>query len=368
MHNDTLASARIRAVNFAYAHLAKPIYFRRDPERVHNDLLAAGSKLGSSGLGMRLASAVFDHQDGRLAQQVMGIRFRNPVGLSAGFDKNGTNASIMASVGFGFSEVGSVTRNPCAGNPGTRLKRLPEDRSIWVHLGLNNDGADAIHERLWRVVHRIPICISVAKTNSPETKDSDVGLADYLYTVKRFGDVADMFDLNISCPNAFGAKDFADPSLFEQLASGVMGLRPRQPILVKLSPDLDEGNMDRIVEIAADNGISGFICTNLTERHGEGSGGLSGKRVEAASNGTLSYISRRSREMGARFTLVGVGGIFSAEDAYRKIRIGASLVELITGMIYEGPGLIGAINLGLAKLLERDGFSSISQAVGADAR
>lgn len=359
---------RARVSGAMYARIAKPIYFAQDPEKVHRGMLRAGELLGSSGIGRAVTSAAFSYQDASLAQQLMGLRFRNPVGLSAGFDKNGTSARIMPSVGFGFSEVGSVTRNPCDGNPGVRLKRLTEDRSIWVHLGLNNEGADAIHERLWHLVHGIPVCISAAKTNSPETKDPDAGLADYLYTVRRFGDVADMFDLNISCPNAYGAKDFADPALFGRLASGVRELRLRQPVLVKLSPDLDRKSIDGLLGIAADNGISGFICTNLTERHSQGSGGLSGKLVEAASNETLSYVCSRSREMGARFTLVGVGGIFSAEDAYRKVRLGASLVELITGMIYRGPGLVGEINLGLTRLLERDGFSGIADAVGADAK
>ncbi len=368
MGQDSLVVARARATRFAYSHVAKPIYFRRDPERVHNSLLATGAALGSSRVMKALTSLAFNYQDERLAQWVLGMRFRNPVGLSAGFDKNGTITSIVKDVGFGFTEVGSVTAQPCPGNSGVRLRRLPERRGLWVHLGLNNDGADAIYERLSGKEHQIPIGISVAKTNCPATKDPEIGLRDYLYTIEKFREVADYFDINISCPNAYGAKDFADPDLFERLASSVARLGIKQPIFVKLSPDLDRGDIDEIMDISSRYGISGLICTNLTERHDEGEGGLSGKCVETSANAILSYVRKRSVEMGLGFTLIGVGGVFSAGDAYKKIKAGASLVQLITGMIYEGPGLIGEINYGLTRLLERDGFSSVYEAVGADAK
>ena len=347
-----------------YQKVVKPVYFSFDPERVHNTLISSGKVLGSNSFTRALTSLALEYRNPALEQRLMGIKFRNPVGLSAGFDKNGESAAIMESVGFGFTEVGSVTAKPCEGNPGVRLKRIRERKSILVHLGLNNNGADEIHSYLLGREIGIPMVVSAAKTNCRETTDPDVGLVDYLYTVKKFRDIADAFELNISCPNAFGGQDFADPELFESLAKRVKKLGIRQPVIVKLSPDLTRRNVDRLIEVSARYGIAGFVCTNLTTKHNEGEGGLSGKAVEGKANALLSHVYKRNLEHSKRFTLIGVGGIFSAEDAYRKIKIGANLVELITGMIYQGPQLIGEINYGLARLLEMDGYSNISEAVG----
>ncbi len=364
---ETFAKLRIRATGFAYSHLAKPFYFMRDPEETHNSLIRAGAHLDNR-IGKALTSLAFNYQNNALEQTLLGIRFRNPVGLSAGFDKNGEALGVMEDVGFGFAEVGSITANACTGNPGVRLKRLPEMSSLWVHLGLNNIGADAIHERLKGKELAIPIGVSTAKTNCEETTKPSVGLKDYLYTVRKFRDAADYFDLNISCPNAYGGKDFADPVLFGKLAGEVDSLGLRQPVFVKLSPDLSSSNVDELIAISDEHNISGFICTNLTEKHGLGPGGLSGKALEPAANKLLSYAYKRAAGSRKGYTFVGVGGIFSAEDAYKKIKLGASLVELITGMIYKGPGVIGEINYGLVRLLERDGFSKISEATGTGYR
>ncbi|MDE1865055.1 MAG: quinone-dependent dihydroorotate dehydrogenase [Candidatus Micrarchaeota archaeon] len=355
---------RMRISGRLYSGVVKPIYFKFDPEDVHNRLVSVGKVLGSNPITRGLTSMAFEYNNPALEQRIFGLHFRNPVGLSAGFDKNGDSARIMRSVGFGFTEIGSITAKPCAGNPGVRLKRLKEKRSILVHMGLNNRGAGLLHEQLMDRKPDIPTIISAAKTNCKETTNPDVGLEDYLFTVRTFRDIADVFELNISCPNAFGGQDFADPRLFERLAKGVNGLRLRQPVIVKLSPDLTKRNVDRIIEISARHGISGFVCTNLTKRHDEGEGGLSGKAVEGRANDLLSHVYKRNLEYRKRFVLIGVGGIFSAEDAYGKIKLGANLVELITGMIYQGPQLIGEINYGLAELLERDGYSNIGEAVG----
>ncbi len=359
---------RMRVSRGLYASVAKPIYFTFDPEAVHNSMIATGRALGSNAVTRGIVSLAFRYRNPSLEQKLMGIRFVNPVGLSAGFDKNGDSARIMGSVGFGFTEVGSVTALPCAGNEGTRLTRLRERKSILVHLGLNNRGAAKISSTLAGTKIGIPMVVSAAKTNCRETTDPRIGLEDYIFTLKAFRDVADIFELNISCPNAFGGQDFARPELFERLAKRVKALRLRQPVLVKLSPDLTKRNIDRVLEISARYGIAGFVCTNLTKRHDEGEGGLSGKAVEARANKLLSYVYKKNLGYRKRFVLVGVGGVFSAEDAYRKIKLGANLVELITGMIYQGPQLIGEINYGLAGLLERDGYSSISEAVGTAGR
>ncbi len=359
-----LAEIRISAIKLFYTRVLRPIYFMSDPESVHKRFIKTGAFLGSNRFTKSVTSLLFSYQNKRLEQKLMGMRFRNPIGLSAGFDKDGVAASIMEDVGFGFAELGSITAKAYRGNAGVRLKRLPEKKSLWVHLGLNSEGAVAIHERLKRERFRIPIGISAAKTNCRETTDPKVGLEDYMFTVKTFRDFADYLDLNISCPNAFGGQDFADPKLFAMLAERISKLKLRQPVFVKISPDLTKKNIDKIISASAKYGLSGFICTNLTKKHGLSSGGLSGKAVEKIANDTLSYVYKRARQTGKRFVIIGVGGIFSAEDAYRKIRLGADLVQLITGMIYEGPELIGEINCNLVKLLERDGFSNIGEAVG----
>lgn len=357
--------ARASAIRALYTGIAEPILFSFDPERVHNQFIRTGAFLGSSAATKAMTRAAFDYENRALEQKLAGLRFRNPVGLSAGFDKNGEAAAIMEDVGFGFTEVGSVTALPCKGNKGVRLKRLPERKSLWVHLGLNNKGALAVHDCLKGKRLRIPVGISAAMTNCKETADPDVGLHDYLFTLKTFRDIADYFDLNISCPNAFGAQAFADPKLFRTLARQVSGLGLKQPVFVKISPDLTKGNVDSIIGTAAEYGLAGFICTNLSKRHGFSEGGLSGKAVEKKANDMLAYVYRRAKRTGRNFVIVGVGGIFSAEDAYRKIRLGANLVQLITGMIYQGPELIGEINRGLVELMRVDGFSRIGEAVGS---
>lgn len=361
------AETRANAIKFTYANVLKPMYFMLDPEYVHNSFVKTGAFLGSNRITKSLTSLMFNYQNEKLCQNLLGINFRNPIGLAAGFDKNGAMASIMEDVGFGFAELGSITAKPCSGNTGLRLKRFPEKQSLWVNFGLNNKGAVEIHKNLKGKEFKIPIGISAAKTNCKETVDPKVGLKDYLFTVKEFRDTADFFDLNISCPNAYGGRDFADPKLFEELAKEVHNLKLRQPVFVKMSPDLTQKNIDSILEISADYGISGFICTNLTKKHKLKSGGLSGKSVKPLADKVLSYVYKKSKSIGSNFLIVGVGGIFSAEDAYAKITHGANLAQLVTGMVYQGPELIGQINLGLVKLLEKDGYSNISEAVGASA-
>ncbi len=359
-------NTRNNAFGVVYKRIAKPVLFSFDPESVHNSLIGTGKFLGSNILTKSLTSFAFNYQNKMLEQTLSGLTFRNPVGLSAGFDKNAEVISVMEDVGFGFVEVGSITAKPSPGNPGKRLARYPERQSLWIHLGLNNKGADAIYNQIKDKKFRIPVGVSAAKTNSKETTNPKIGLEDYLYTVKLFRRKADYFTLNISCPNAYGGEDFANPILYERLAKEVHKMNLKQPVFVKLSPDLKKGNIDRIISISERYKITGFICSNLTKKHdlaydGIEGGGLSGKAVEPKANALLKYVYGRSK---GKFILIGTGGVFSAEDAYKKIKLGANLVQLITGMIYQGPQLIGDINYNLVKLLEKDGFSNIGEAVG----
>ena len=210
----------------------------------------------------------------------------------------------------------------------------------------------------------MPFGVSVAKTNCRETVDDRAGRDDYVYSLREFNsrNLGAYYTLNISCPNAYGGQPFSRPRAFEMLLKGCDSLHIRKPVFVKLSPDLTKRNVDAIIEISMRHKVDGFVISNLTKRHDIGEGGLSGKAVERSANEMLKYVYRKTK---GRFVLIGVGGIFSAEDAYQKIRYGASLVELITGMIYQGPNLISEINIGLVELLKRDGFRSIKEAVGS---
>lgn len=356
-----LIDVRNKLNSFLYSSILKPVFFMIDPELMHKFFIQVGRSLGSNPVSKAAVSAAYNYQDRRLEQTLGGMKFRNPVGLAAGFDKNAECISVMEDVGFGFVEVGSVTAKSCKGNNGVRLKRLINHNSLWVHLGLNNKGADEVAKKLRKGKFKIPVAVSIAKTNSPETTSAEPGMKDYLYSVRKFENKANYIVLNISCPNSYGGLSFSEPPLFEMLMKEIKKMKIRTPIFIKMSPDLSRKNIDKIVSLSEKYGVMGFICSNLTKKHNLGKGGLSGKIVEKRSEEMLSHIYKKTK---GKFILIGVGGIFSAEDAYRKIKLGANLVQLITGMIYRGPSIIGEINYDLLKLLEKDGYKNVSEAVG----
>lgn len=360
------------AVGVLYRMIAKPVLFSMDPENVHDRMTAVGRLLAATPPTRALTRALLRYDNPMLRTTVAGLTFENPVGLAAGFDKNARLWNILPDVGFGFAELGSVTGLPCAGNPKPRLWRMPEHDALQVHYGLKNDGARAISERLRGRKMRMVLGISAAKTNAPATAEPDAAIADYCAVMEAFRDVADYHTVNISCPNAFGGQPFTDPKLLDALLGAVDALKLTQPVFVKLSPDMRERPLDELLEVLGGHRISGIVCTNLTKdaaRMGiqpgalPGKGGISGGAVRWLADTQLAYVRKRTR---GNYPLIGVGGVFSPEDAYRKIRLGASLVQLITGMVYRGPQLIGQINRGLVRLLRRDGFSSVADAVGAD--
>ncbi len=362
---EKIIETRNRIMGFLYKNVLKQIAFQFDPEKVHNFFLATGKIFGSNMVTKEITKDLFNYENSILRQKILGIDFRNPVGLSAGFDKNAELLNILGDVGFGFAEVGSVTKLQCDGNPGVRLERLPEKKSIWVNFGLNNKGADEISSRLYKKKFDIPFAVSIAKTNCAATANDKVGIQDYVYSLKKFNElnVGNLFVLNISCPNAYGGQPFSRAEAYRDLLKEVSKLKVRKPIFVKLSPDLTKKEIDSILEISGKNKIAGFIISNLTKKHDKGKGGLSGKMVEDRSNALLSYVYSKTR---GKYVLIGVGGVFSAEDAYKKIKLGASLVSLITGMIFNGPNLMSEINQGLVELLKKDGYKNISEAIGAD--
>ena len=362
---DALVRVRNTVNGTLYRTLVKPVCFRKDPERVHNFFIRAGKTLSSFTSLQSLVSLAFSYGHPALTQTLCGIEFKNPVGLSAGFDKNAELTEIIGAVGFGFAEVGSITAQACSGNSGIRLKRFPKMQSLWVNLGLNNRGVKEIVHRLDRKKFSVPIGFSVAKTNCLATTDPEEGLQDYLASVDALESLGDYITLNISCPNAYGGQQFSEPALFRKLARAIHQRHLKKPVFVKLSPDLGAETIRQIISIAREYQISGFICTNLTKKHSMKKGGLSGKFVEPAANKLLRNVYAQTQ---GEFVLIGAGGIFSAKDAYTKIKLGANLVQLITGMIYQGPQLISEINQGLVRLLQKDGYTHISQAVGVDVK
>lgn len=355
---------------FFYKYLLKPIFFKIDPEVVHDRMTASGVFFAKYSIFKKLFSWSFDYKNKTLNQNILGLNFINPVGLSAGFDKNAELTELLPSVGFGFVEVGSITGDPCDGNAKPRLWRLALSKSLIVYYGLKNDGALIISERLKFKEKKIPIGVSIAMTNCYKNIEIEHAIEDYKKGFELMDTVADYVTVNISCPNTLGGQPFTQAKNLDELFYVLDTIETTKPIFVKLSPDLTVAEIDSLLDILKKHRVHGIICSNLTKNHNNpkikesvcsSKGGLSGKVVEDLSDSLLSHIYKRE---GKRFILVGVGGIFSAEDAYRKIQNGASLVQLITGMVFVGPQLISDINQGLAKLLQNDGYKNISEAVG----
>ncbi len=362
-----------RVIHWAYTRLAKPIFFRLDPEWVHDHVVRVGVWLGNAGWTKRVTRFVFSFEHPALVQDVLGIRFSNPVGLTAGFDKNAQLTRVVGDVGFGFAEIGSVTGEPCAGNPKPRLWRLPKSKALVVWYGLKNDGCEAVAGRLSRETFSLPVGTSVARTNDESTVGVQAGIADYAKAFRAFASIGAYTAVNISCPNTCGGEPFTDPERLEMLLSELDRIETSKPTFLKLSVDLSLEEIDAIVRVCDRHCVQGFIVSNLTKRYERDAidaaeranierGGVSGRPTFGPSNMRIAHLYRT---VGSRYCIIGSGGIFSAQDAYEKIRLGASLVQLATGMIYEGPQLIGEINRGLVRLLKRDGFSTISQAVGS---
>ncbi len=368
---------RNRIISFFYRYLAKPIYFGMDPEFVHDRMMLIGKILASNPIGRGLTWLAFGYGNKILEQKIAGITFKNPVGLAAGFDKNAELIPLMPAVGFGFEEVGSITGERCEGNPKPRLWRLPKSKSLVVYYGLKNNGAEEISTRLRGISTEgkfaFPVGISLAKTNSEACVDTDTAVADYVKGYKAFQAIGDYYTINISCPNAFGGEPFTDESKLNKLLTALDKYYVKgKPVLVKLSPDLKMSEIDVILAVCAKHQVDGYVCTNLTkvrvadkikDVNVPEKGGLSGKLVSGLSDDLIAHVYKATK---GKKIIIGVGGIFTAADAYAKIRLGANLVQLITGMIYEGPQMISEVNRGLVELLKRDGFKNVSEAVGVD--
>jgi len=337
-----------------------------DPETAHNLTLWA--------LEHGLAPHATAADDPVLATKVWGLSFANPIGLAAGFDKDARVMPAMLGLGLGFVEVGSVTPRPQPGNPKPRIFRLPEDGAVINRLGFNNGGLEAARRRLEAFRRKGPASGPVG-VNLGKNKDTADAASDYVLGAAALGPLADYLVVNVSSPNTPGLRALQGRGELEELLGRVLAALPvpKPPLLVKIAPDLTDDDKADIAAVALSMGISGLIATNTTIARPGGlrgvargeTGGLSGKPLFQPSTAVLADLYRLTE---GRVPLIGVGGVASGGDVYRKIRAGASLVQLYTGLIYGGPALVTRMKTELARILRENGFDSVTAAVGADHR
>jgi dihydroorotate dehydrogenase len=353
-----------------YPLLFRAVLTRFDPEFAHHAGMAVIRLLGTPPFSW--VTRTVTAPDPSLRVEALGLTFPSPFGIAAGFDKNAVGVRGLAALGFGHVEVGTVTAIPQPGNPRPRLFRLLEDRAVINRMGFNNQGLDAVVGRLAARERK-----GVVGANLGKNKDTEDAAADYVKGVEKLGPLADYLVINVSSPNTPGLRALQGRAPLEALIGrtreAVSRLLTPKPLLLKIAPDLTPEDRADIAEVALSSGLDGLIVSNTTiERpaglrspHAKETGGLSGAPLFEPSTRLLGEMYKLTA---GRIVLIGVGGIGSGEQAYAKIRAGASLLQLYSALVYGGPPLIARINSGLAALLKRDGFSSVAAAVGADHR
>jgi dihydroorotate dehydrogenase len=344
--------------------LLRPAAFAFDAEQAH--------EMGLTALRSGLAAPFYsDNTDAILACERFGLKFPSPLGVAAGFDKNGVVMEPLARLGFGFVEVGTVTARPQPGNPKPRLFRLPKDHALINRLGFNNHGVEVVAERLTIRDRRCVVGVNIGRNKDVANEDA---IANYIDSFDAVLPVADYIAINVSSPNTPNLRDLQRSESLDELLRALQQRNSiRKPLLVKISPDLDDAGIEAVVEVAMRHGMAGIIATNTTtSRDGLstdttnfGGGGLSGRPLTVRSTDVIRKIYKLTD---GKLPIVGVGGIFTAEDAFEKIAAGASLVQAYTGFVYGGPRFPAAINAGLAKILRAKGFTSADQAVGSTVR
>lgn len=365
-----------------YSSIIRPLLFRLPAESAHDFALRSLSVALKNESLRHAAERRFKRSPfGNLKR--FGLTFRNPVGLAAGFDKNGTAADLLRTLGFGFIEVGTVTSAAQPGNPKPRIFRLPRDRALVNRLGFNNSGAKAVVKNLKQHKSDCVLGINIGKALTVEIEDA---IPDYLKTFEIVYELADYIAVNVSSPNTPQLRELQQPEMLRELLAALQdrnrqltekySLSVDKPLLLKIAPDLTADEIASIVEIALRANVAGIIATNTTvSRDGlqsspasiaaAGEGGLSGAPLRTRSNEVIRTIYRLTN---GSLPIIGVGGVFTAEDAWEKICAGASLIQLYTGFIYEGPGVARNINEGLRRILSKEGFVSLDEAVGSRAQ
>ncbi len=342
-----------------YKHIIRPFFFRWDPEKVHH-FVTHFIKISFYIPCVKALVARFSTvSNATLEKELFGLHFRNPVGLAAGFDKNGEFLDDLSAFGFGFIEVGAVTPKPQAGNPKPRLFRLPFDEALINRMGFNNKGSDALVHRLAHRKSNIIVGVNLGKNSAtPNAKAAN----DYVLLFKKLFDYADYFVVNVSCPNITDLRELQDKEHLTEILVRIQKInrqKPKpKPVLLKVSPDLNNHQLDEVIQLVANTGIAGVVAVNTSSgRNGMhspesvinklGSGGVSGKPIKKRAIEVVQYLSEKSNKA---FPIIGVGGIFSPDDAKAMLAAGADLIQIYTGFIYEGPFIAKKINKVLAGL------------------
>ena len=340
-----------------YKSLIRPFLFRKQPEDAHNATFGMLKLINNLGLGF-LLKWMYAYQNPKLEREVFGIKFPNPVGLAAGLDKDAEVSDMLGNIGFGFVEIGTVTPKAQPGNPKPRAFRLVNDEGLINRMGFNNSGVEACVEQLKKRKSKVIIGGNIGKNKVTPNEDA---ILDYEKGFEALFDHVDYFVVNVSSPNTPNLRELQDKEPLTKLLMRLMELNTQKsipkPILLKIAPDLTNEQLDDIVDILIETKIAGLVATNTTISRSNlsydsefieeiGNGGLSGKPVKDRSTEVIRYISKKSK---GQFPIIGVGGIHSAEDAIEKLEAGASLIQIYTGFIYEGPGLVKEINKELVK-------------------
>ncbi|MCB9223515.1 MAG: quinone-dependent dihydroorotate dehydrogenase [Crocinitomicaceae bacterium] len=336
-----------------YKLLLRPFLFLFDPEAVHHFTFKAIKISSKIPFVSAIRRSIYVVKDPKLEKELFGLKFKNPVGIAAGFDKNALLINELENFGFGFIEIGTATPKPQSGNPKPRLFRLKKDKGIINRMGFNNDGVDAIAARLKKRNTKIIVGGNIGKNTATDNTNAK---ADYIYNFKALHDQVDYFVVNVSCPNIGDVKKLQDQDFLVDLLGELVQLNKeyqhQKPILLKIAPDLNDGQLDEVIEIVAQSKIDGVIATNTTITRDNlstdpekvkaiGNGGLSGKPLKDRSTEVIRYLAQKSNKA---FPIIGVGGIHSADDAIEKLEAGADLIQIYTGFIYEGPILVKEIN------------------------
>ncbi|NMM96651.1 dihydroorotate dehydrogenase 2 [Bifidobacterium sp. DSM 109960] len=372
--HDAVNKATTDLFTFGYKHIIKPNFvFNVPPDEAHDRMITFCKVTKRVPPLMWACREMLDYTDPVLETEVMGVNFANPFGLSAGLDKNCDMPVLLDNAGFGFETVGSTTSRPCPGNPKPWFHRLPEYDSMMVHVGLANIGSDKVidrAEKAWTNARNMQVSVSIARTNDDKVGDLDEGIEDYCISMRRAAGRTAMVEVNVSCPNTTAGEPFTEsPENLDKLFTALDGIDRPQPTLVKLPLNKSWGELHELLDVLAEHNVQGVSLANLQkDRTGldiprDWEGGLSGGPCTRASEALVAQVRRT---YGDRFAIAGIGGVFTPEQAYAKIRAGADLVMFISSLMYRGPQQITVLKRGLAQLLKRDGFEHVADAVGAD--
>lgn len=377
---DEYKSFVLAKIEMGYKLVGKPFFFILSPEWVHEQAMFWGELMGRMPVVRAIFRHIFVFKHPAIKQKIAGITFGNPIGLSAGYDYMSAFTQILPSIGFGFETVGTISNHPFAGNKKPRLGRLPRSKSLLVNKGYRNPGAKAIIQKLNKMKFAFPLGISIGKTNSVEIagtqKDAVLDVVEAFQKFQKAHLKNKYYELNISCPNLKGGVSFYPPKELKSLLSAVGKLKIKKPVFVKMPIEKSDAEVRAMLDVIVKyKWITGVIFGNLQKDRKDpsflpdeikkaGIGNFSGKPTYRRSN---ELIKLAYTEYGKKLIIIGCGGVFTAEDAYRKIRFGASLIQMITGMIFEGPQRIAQINRELVDLLHADGYKNIREAVGVDA-